>query len=82
MRAPEEPEGREVGNGSLEIPPPSVPGLFGLSSDTSDDERRGGLPCQLQQSGFLAARQCARSYQGWYAIKSEHDMAMLEDKFH
>ena len=48
MRAPEEPEGREVGHGSLEFPPPSVRGLFGLSSDISDDERKGqGPPADL-----------------------------------
>ena len=36
MREPEEPEGRDVGNGSFAFPPPSVRGLFGLSSDISD----------------------------------------------
>jgi hypothetical protein len=39
MRAPEEPEGREVGHGSLESPPPSVRGLFVLSSDIFDAVR-------------------------------------------
>lgn len=33
MREPDEAGGREEGNGSLGFPPPSVRGLFGLSSD-------------------------------------------------